>query len=583
MILQALYEYYQRKAALGGGDAAPEGFQWKDLPYLIVIDRQGNFVRIEDTQEKIGKKLKAKQFLVPIAPVRSGSSIRPGLLWDQMEYALGANPRKRTDIAQRFDSFRERIKIEFAKVNHPSLQALQSFLDTNPVERIGNVLPADEWNKLQEKNSFIAFRIDGEQPLTDVLFDQLPKPDHSKIVPGEALGAFCPVSGGNGVVPSTHSKIKGVWGAQSAGATLVAFNLPASESYGKTQNKNAQMSEFAADGYTKALNMLLGDGSKNRVQVGDASTVFWSEKDAGFENEFPFFWSVDKDNPDRGIQAVETLLKSPYTGAAIPAENAIRFYVLGLSPNAARISVRFWHTGTIGEFADRIRQHFQDLKIVEPKTDKGNYALYFLLSDIALENKVDNIPPNLAGNIMRAILSGGPYPATLLQQAVRRIRAKRDVRRTQAALLKAYLNRFQRFHKTKEQEINVSLDLNNTSPGYRLGRLFAVLEKIQEDAHKPAILNATIRDRFYGAASSSPVSVFPQLLKLKNHHLAKIEHPSHRKHHENILTEIIGGLGADMPAHLNMDDQARFAIGYYHQRQAFFVKAEKETSTEIKN
>jgi len=240
--------------------------------------------------------------------------------------------------------------------------------------------------------------------------------------------------------------------------------------------------------------------------------------------------------------------------------------------------VRFWQTGTVAEFSQIIRQHFRDLTLAKPISDRGSCALFFLLADIALENKIDNIPPNLAPNVMRAALTGGPYPTTLLQQAMRRIRATRNVKRTQAAILKACLNRQRRFQENpSEEEIQVSLDTSNTNPGYRLGRLFAVLEKIQEDA-QPGI-NATIRDRFYGAASSSPVSVFPQLLKLKNHHLAKLENPAFKAAHERRLGEIFSGIGVNMPAHLSMDDQARFAIGYYHQRQALFTKTTPNDAT----
>jgi len=279
-----------------------------------------------------------------------------------------------------------------------------------------------------------------------------------------------------------------------------------------------------------------------------------------------------KDDPDRDVLVVKNLYASieQERGAS---NSSTRFFVLGLAPNAARISVRFWHTGTVAEFSGKIRRHYDDLEIVRSSRDQGKYSLFWYLVDIATEHKADNIPPNLAGNITRAILDGSPYPATLLQQTVRRIRAEQEVTRIRAALLKAYLNRFQRTYPSNEKEILVALDPANTNPGYLLGRLFAVLEKIQEDA-QPGI-NATIRDRFYGAASASPVTVFTQLLKLKNHHLAKLDNPSFRIGHEKRLTEIVGNLPVDMPRHLAIEDQARFAIGYYHQRQALFTKSDK--------
>jgi len=575
MILQALYEYYQRKESQGSANAAPQGFQWQELPYLVVISKEGNFVALENTKTS-DKKSKGKRFLVPIAPVRAGKVIRPGLLWDQTEYALGTNPDNKADVLEKHASFKLRIQQELTGIESSNLNALRKFLEKDPCLQLANGLPESEWQSLQKEKPFIAFRIDGEPPLIDALYEQLPKPSSDNKVPS-TNEPVCLISGKNASAPSTHSKIKGVWGAQSAGGSLVAFNLSASESFGKQQNLNAPISEEAADAYIKALNMLLDKDSQNRIQVGDASTVFWADKQTVFENQFPFFFSTPKDDPDRDALAVKSLYQSIETGASV-SESKTSFFILGLSPNSARISVRFWHTGTIAEFSQKIKQHFDDLDIIRGPKDIGRYSLYRHLTDIVLEKKAENIPPNLSGNMTRAILAGLSYPSTLLQQTVRRIRAEQEVTRIRASLLKAYLNRYHRIHKTSEQEITVSLDPNNINPGYRLGRLFAVLEKIQEDA-QPGI-NATIRDRYYGAASSSPVSVFPQLLKLKNHHLAKMENPSFRVAHEKRLTEIFSGLPVDMPAHLNMEDQARFAIGYYHQRQALFTKADKSNESQ---
>jgi CRISPR-associated protein Csd1 len=282
---------------------------------------------------------------------------------------------------------------------------------------------------------------------------------------------------------------------------------------------------------------------------------------------------TDADNPDQDVSTVANTGYSIFTGVP-PEERDTMFYILGLSLNKARISVRFWHTGRIGDFARKISQHFEDLELEGGNADERKRSLAYLLRSIALERKQERIAPNLAGNMVKAILTGQPYPVPVLHQAIRRIRAEQKKYHIRAALLKAYLNRKNRSTEhTREKEITVGLDRENRNVGYRLGRLFATLEKIQEDASGGRTLNTTIRERYYSAASSSPVTVFPQLLKLKNHHLAKIESPAFKVMHEKRLTEIMGELPPSLPAHMKMEDQARFAIGYYHQRQDFFRKS----------
>lgn len=575
MIMQALCDYYQRKAADPESGIAPEGFEWKPIPFLIVISPEGHFVDLQDTREGEGKKKQARAFLVPKDVGRSGNAVRANLLWDNVEYAIGANPRGRKDVAERHRAFCERIQ---ALPDHPELNALKRFLGAGALKSIeASRKDILLWKDMVETNSNVSFRVTGS--------------DHSAIfesvsnliadaVPASSVQGRCLVTGALHPVARTHPKIKGVWNAQTAGASLVSFNEPAYASFGRTQNYNAPVSESAAFAYTTALNHLLAKNSRQRLQVGDATVVFWSgRKSSELEAAFASLLGLpSKDDPDAETQAVAWLYASPHTGH-LPQEGDTPFYVLGLAPNAARLSVRFWHVDTVSGLSARLRQHFDDLDIVWGPKDHGCRALMPLLCDLVLQGKADNIPPNLAGNVMRAVLSSGPYPATLLPMAVRRIRADKEygVTRMRAAVLKAVLNRANRCSSAVSKEITVSLDPANPCPGYRLGRLFAVLEKIQEDA-QPGI-NATIRDRFYGAASSSPASVFPQLLKLKNHHLAKLENPAFRRSHEIRLTEIFDGL-ADMPAHLRLEEQARFAIGYYHQRQALFTKTAKPETTQ---
>jgi CRISPR-associated protein Csd1 len=364
---------------------------------------------------------------------------------------------------------------------------------------------------------------------------------------------------------------------------LVSFQKDSGyDSYGKEQAFNAPVGKHVVFSYTTALNHLLAKDSRQRIQVGDASTVFWAATPGHpMEELFPgLFSEPSKDNPDLGTAAVAALLNAPKTGAGCFENDGTRFYVLGLAPNAARIAVRFWHIKTVGELSANIRRYFDNLRIVHAPHEPETLSLFRLLVATAMLGKSENIPPNLGGDVMRSVIEGLPYPQTLLSGAIRRIRAEQEVTYPRAAIIKACINR-----QSGKEELKVSLDESNTNTAYRLGRLFAVLEKIQEVA-QPNI-NATIRDRFYGAASSTPVSVFSTLLKLKNHHVAKLDERGrkilYRAFEDNKPDDyiaIIFNNVPDFPAHLNLQDQGRFAIGYYHQRQAFFTKSESTNKGE---
>ena len=252
-------------------------------------------------------------------------------------------------------------------------------------------------------------------------------------------------------------------------------------------------------------------------------------------------------------------------GSQINPRDNKHFYILGLAPNASRIAIRFWQVSSVREISRNVSQHYKDISIVHPANTTAEIALPRLLSNLCLGYKLSNLPPNLAGEVARSIFTNSPYPISLLAAAVRRNKAERHVSFPRAAIIKACLNR----NSLTTQEITMALDLNNADPAYLLGRWFATLEKIQEESH-PGI-NATIKDRYYGAISSSPVSVFGALDKLKNHHLSKLENTGAKVNKERLLGEIIAKLPANLPNQLALHEQATFAIGYYHQRQDFFT------------
>ncbi len=573
MILQALYEYYNRKASDPNNFIAPEGWEWKEIPYLLIINRNGEFVAIEDTREGEGRNKRAKKFLVPQAVKRTVGKAAY-LLWDNIEYALGANPRNRNDVEERFKLFKERIYKEIKIEDYQNIKSLLIFLDNDPIKQIEKSGYKEIWNKILEENPFIVFKVDGENHScicddirNKVNFDGSNEPD-----------GICLITGEKGKIARLHPSIKGVKGGNTQGGALVSYNLAPFNSYGKKQNYNSPISKSAAFAYTTALNLLLQKDSHNKITIADSTVVFWAEKQVAEINPEEIFpWIIamqksEKDDPDVGVNKIKKLFDSIYTGQLV-TQKTNHFFVLGLAPNAARISIRFWKAPSVEDFGKNIKQHFEDFQIIRGPKEQEYLSLYQILSATALGYKMDNVPPNLAGAVIESIIDGTPYPQTLMQQCIRRIRAEQNVNRTRAAILKAYLNRKIRFKQLNQKEITMSLDPNNTNVAYRTGRLFATLEKIQEEAN-PGI-NATIRDRYYGAASSSPVTVFPRLLSLKNSHLKKLSEGK-KIYFEKLIGEILSEVNS-FPANLSLNEQANFAIGYYHQRQDFFTKkTEKE-------
>ena len=560
MILQALKEYYDRKAADPDSGIAPLGWERKEIPYLIVLREDGSLVRVEDTQELVGKNKRAKTFLVPQSVKRS-SGVASNLLWDNVEYATGVVCKGRTDrAAAQHKAFVERLS-ELSDC--PSVAPILAFLSRPDYK--DQLASCPEWKDAVEGCAFVTFKLVGEfQPVCGAP-DVLAKVNANNTSDdGTTAKSFCLVSGDCDVVARLHPAIKGVRDTKTTGANIVSFNSKAVCSYGKSQGENAPVGERAAFKYTTALNMLLAKDSHQKMTVGDATAVFWSERKTIFEDEFiHLFGEPEKDNPDKGIAAIERLLTSVRTGSFSPEDDTTRFYVLGLAPSdKVRLSVRFWHVGTVAEMERRFADWFENLQIAHGPKDKEHLSLWRLLVSIAPLGKSENISPNLAGAVMRSILEGTPYPATLLSAAILRIKAEHEVTYPRAKIIKAFINH----NLNQERKLTVSLDKENANVGYRLGRLFAVLEKIQIAAIKP---ETTIREKFYAAASTSPVAVFGNLMRLSGYHLSKLDSDKRglRIWFEKQIEEIMSGIEV-FPPHLTLEEQGMFAIGYYHQRIA---------------
>lgn len=582
MILQALAKYYDRKK-----DELPsEGFEHKEIPFLIVIEREGKFVSLQDTRTLAGKRLIARKFLVPKENGRSGSNAwqTTNLLWDHYGYVLG-NPKsdapKDKEMAERqHRTFIEQIQALVEALPEDSeLQAIKRFYSEGHYTIVFEHPLWIECKKIKGCN--LSFQIAGENHLIcqnenvcsyiSKTIESESEDDETDNSPPDDIEGICLITGERAPIARLHPRTP-IAGAKS-NAKIASFQKNMGfDSYGKEQSFNAPVTKRAAFAYTTALNHMLAKDSRQKIRVGDATTVFWAEKKHEIEDWFTsIFGEPVKGDSDQDNAVIRALFESMKTGTPPADWNLNYFYVLGLSPNAARIAIRFWYAGTVSEVATNILQHFKDISITHAPHLPEYLSLFRLIVSTALQGKSDNIQPNLASDFMKAILAGTPYPDTLLSSAIRRIRAEQEVTYPRAALIKAVLVRKARYKNAKE-DIGMALDTESINAGYRLGRLFAVLEKIQEEA-SPGI-NATIRDRFYGSASSTPVMVFPHLMKLKNHHIAKLENRGRAVNLEKLVGEIIDDI-KDFPGHLNLDDQGRFAVGYYHQRQDFFKKKDQ--------
>ena len=568
MILKALYDYYHRCENL----PAP-GMELKEIGFLIVIDKAGRFLRFED--RRIDKK-SAQQFLVKKSVGRSSAPVA-NYLYDNSQYVFGYSDKGDMDKMRKyFDTFKAMVeKIHQAAPENESVNAVWAFYQQEPSTMVDRMRSDPLWEvigkNLNKKYSVFSFLIEGDIEIVAARKDLVGLLDKES----EASGKCCLVTGkqGNIVELTTATMIPG----SQATAKLVSFQVNSGyDSYGKAKGSNAPISEEAEFAYTTALNHLLRSDSHNKFMVGSRTFLFWASSNseaakASEDSLFAFFGRADDDDPNRRIELVRQTFMSVYNGR-LSADKDDRFFILGLAPNSARIAVVYWAEVPLREFAGIIGKHFQDMEIVDTRKDKKPYTgLHSMLGAVTFGGKSSDATPNLPDAVVKSVFQGTPYPAALFQACIRRIRAEQDVKITRAAIMKAYINRLNNDYTTK---LDIMLDKENLNQGYLCGRLFAVLDKIQEDANGIH----TVRERYMNAASATPAMVFATILNLSTHHLEKLN-MGKQVYFEKLKQEIISKLDADgFPAHLVLQDQGRFFVGYYHQRQDFFTgKENKET------
>ncbi len=577
-VLASLVRAYERLP-----DAPTFGNSMEKIGFLVSLNADGSpAVPPIDLREGEGKRKTARTMLVP-QPAKRTSGVAPNFLWDKSSYALGVTAGEGKRTAREHEAFVETHRKLLADNNDQGLQALLRFLQSwspDDFVRLG-------WPEgMKDQN--IVFTLESER-LNNICIHDRPaaRALWAKLgAEGDKTQAACLVTGERGPIARLHPAIKGVWGAQSSGASIVSFNLDAFTSYGHEQGENAPVSEAAAFAYTTALNRFLEKGSGHRIQIGDASTVFWADAtDAEASGEAEGFYAalLGADAVDESIQAkkVAAILHAVHEGRPIAdfrpdLPQGVRFFVLGLAPNAARLSVRFYLEDDFGAIASRFLAHVARMQIEPPPRDERP-SIWRLLIETAAQRNSENVPPNLAGEWLRAILTGASYPLTLLSTLLMRLRADHDVNGLRAAMLKSLLIR------NFTMEVTVSLDVENRDSGYLLGRLFAAYEYAQTQALGGPV-NATIRDQYYGTASATPRAVFPLLQRKATHHLSRL-----RKDKPGLAVNLDRRIGeifelADpeslfVPT-LSAQRQALFAIGYYHQRNEFYRRKD-EASGEV--
>nr|WP_314552426.1 type I-C CRISPR-associated protein Cas8c/Csd1 [uncultured Neisseria sp.] len=572
MILHALTQYYQRKAESDGG-IAQEGFENKEIPFIIVIDKQGNFIQLEDTRELKGKKKVGRTFLVPKGLGRSGSKSYEvsNLLWDHYGYVLAyAGEKGQEQADKQHVSFTANVnELKQALPDDAGVAAVATFLAS--AEEKSKVMQAANWAECAKvKGCNLSFRLVDEavdlvcqSKAVQAYVSQANQAQSDNIPKG-----ICLVTGKLAPIARLHNPVKGV---NAKPAPFTSVNLSAFESYGKEQGFIFPVGEQVMFEYTTALNTLLA--GENRFRIGDVTAICWSAKPTPLEEYLASLISGGgKDNPDAHIDAVKSLYKSLYNGKYTEPDGKEKFYLLGLSPNSARIVVRFWHETTVAALSESIAAWYDDLQMV--RGENSPYPEYMplprLLGNLVLDGKMENLPSDLIAQITDAALNNRVLPVSLLQAVLRRNKAEQKITYGRASLLKAYINRAIRAGRLKNmKELTMSLDRNRQDIGYVLGRLFAVLEKTQAEANPG--LNATIADRYFGSASSTPIAVFGTLMRLLPHHLNKLEFEGRAVQLQWEIRQILEHCQR-FPNHLNLEQQGLFAIGYYHETQFLFTK-----------
>ena len=589
MILQALVEYYEaleRKEKI-----TSPGWCRARVAYGLDISEQGELmgvIPLKKEQQKGKKTVWVPQDLTVPQMVSRCSGVSANFLCDHSGYMLGIDNKGKPERSREcFEDAKKNHKDILGNISSPAARAVCRFFDCWAPDRAAeNPYLVPELEEIISGSNLV-FMIDGEYVHEDP--DIMQCWEEYSHQSGTGPEGVCLVTGRREEIARIHGTIKGVQGAQSSGAALVSFNAPAFESYGKEQSFNAPVGTYAAYAYTTALNYLLSDRSHGTT-IGDTAVVYWSEEgDERYQNIFACVSEPTMENQE----IVDGVFKNLAEGKAVAVQDVKdsldmekRFYILGLAPNAARLAVRFFYQDSFGNILKHIKEHYDRMEIVRPAADAVEYlGIWRMLQETVNKKSRDKKPvPSMSGAVYRSIISGSRYPASLYQAVLGRIRAEQDdgdsriykITRGRAAIIKAYLLK----NGNIREEITMALNEDSNNTAYILGREFAVLEAIQEEAN-PGI-NATIKDKYFNSACATPAAIFPILFKLKNSHIKKMNNGAKEIYYEKMLCDLQGrltvaeGQRAACPRRLTLEEQGMFILGYYHQTQKRYEKKIKE-------
>lgn len=592
MILQALVKYYE--TLLKQGKVEEPDWSAAKVSAEIQLDEEGKLLGILSLQNEVqrGKKTVLTDPLLQVPEVfKRSSGVRPNFLYDGSSYFFGVDSKgKPKRSIQCFEAARTFHHQLLDGCDSPVAQGVLKFFDSWQPDKA-------EENPVFQQNrdaivgaSGLVFAVNGQEAQQDPEIRRRWM-DYKKEGGGEnSEKGQCLVTGKVAEIALTHPNIKNVRGAQSSGAALVSFNAPSVESFGheEDQGLNAPVSEYAAFAYTTALNQLIREG--NSLLCGDTTVVFWAQSAEPLYQQVYMNFLNPSGTGENREQTVKAVLEKILQGVAADVDGITLspdepFYVLGLAPNAARLSVRFFWQNTFGVTLQHLQNHQDRLKIVRPawEKDRGAYLpLWRLLKESVNPNATKKQAlPLLAGSLLRSILQDAPYPEAMYRQFLLRIKVESGdakISYPRGAFVKAYLLKN---HQEKwGGEITMNVNENCKAVPYVLGRMFAVLEGLQQDSSE---VSATIKDRYFNAACATPGAVFPVLLKLANAHLNKLGRTNKglavntQKKLGSLMEKItMPDEGNPIPGRLTLDEQGMFILGYYQETQARYTKKEEQ-------